>query len=357
MASNPSSKPRAKKRPRLSNESSNEPAGSPVETNSPPCWNREVAAAAQSASKVYPTLDTAGNPMLNLCSARAQISMTYLPPVRDLDWRRGKRNLNAEHQIRAALGQRLGMVALPGQECVQCIQGLGPFESCVVFHQPDHTKPMFAGACMNCSYRTQSMCSFRSPHAPNWVTQWRLRANNVNLPLPAGNVAQVVGPISERSHIGVPFPVDEGSVPSSTSTRSKQHGPEYSTKWYKTPLDNISLAQDINGMIAVREDLREIRARVAYDIKKLSKFAGDGGSEEETLEDDKPNPFYDSDSEHGDDDTSSVHARSENDGSEVGSVDVGSLGVGSVDLNSDVVDDVDDVDDIDSDMNTSDIDE
>lgn len=110
-------------------------------------------------------------------------------------------------------------------------------------------------------------------------------------------------------------------------------------------------------MIAVREDLREIRARVAYDTKKLSKFAGDGGSEEETLEDDEPNPFYDSDSEHVDDDTSSVHARSENDGSKVGSVDVGSLGVGSVDLNSDVVDDVDDVDDVDSDMNTSDIDE
>ncbi|KAJ5977138.1 hypothetical protein N7501_000480 [Penicillium viridicatum] len=354
MASNPSSKPRAKKRPRLSNESSNEPSGSPVETNSPPCWDPEVAAAAQTASKVYPTLDTAGNPMLNLCSTRARISMTYVPPVRDLDWRRGKKNLNARHQIRAALGQRLGMVALPGQECAQCRQGLGPFQSCVVFRQPDDMRSMFAGACMNCAYRAQSMCSFRPPYPPNRAVQ-RPHANNVDLPLPAGNVAQVVGPISERSHIGVPFPVDEGSVPSSTSTRSKQHGPEYSTKWYKTPLDNISLAKDINGIIAVREDLREIRVRVAYDIKKLSKFAGDGGSEEETLEDDEPNPFYDSDSEHGDDDTGSVHARSEDDGSEVGSVDVGSLGVGSVDLNSDV--DVDDVDDVGSDMNTSDIDE
>ncbi|KAJ5509421.1 hypothetical protein N7527_011564 [Penicillium freii] len=185
---------------------------------------------------------------------------------------------------------------------------------------------MFAGGCMNCAYRKQARCSFRPPYS---------RANNVDLPLPASNIIQVVGPISERTHINVPFPVDKGSVPSSTSTRSKQHGPEYSTKWYKTPLDNISLAQDINGMIAVCEDLH-------------------GGSEEETLEDDKPNPFYDSNSEHGDDDTSSLHARSENDGSEVGSVDVGSLGVGSVDLNSDVVDDVDDVD---SDVSTSDIDE
>lgn len=99
-------------------------------------------------------------------------------------------------------------------------------------------------------------------------------------------------------------------------------------------------------MIVVRKNLREIRARVTYDIKKLSRFARDSGSEE-TLEDDEPNPFYDSYSEHGDDDTGLVHARSENYGSEVDSVDV-ALGVGSIDLNSDVVD---------SDMNTSDIDE
>ncbi|CAI7586412.1 unnamed protein product [Penicillium viridicatum] len=65
MALNPSSKFRAKKRPRLSNEFSNEPSSSPVETNSPPCWDREVAAVAQTASK-----------------------------VRDLDWRCGEKNLN-----------------------------------------------------------------------------------------------------------------------------------------------------------------------------------------------------------------------------------------------------------------------
>lgn len=148
-----------------------------------------------------------------------------------------------------------------------------------------------------------------------------------------------------RGHIGVPSSVDAGSVPSSTSTRSKQHGPECSAKWYKTPLDDTSLAKDINGMIAVREDLREIRARVVYDIKKLSKFAGDGGSEEETLEDDEPpNPFYNSDSEHDDDDTGSAHAKPKSDESEIDSVDIGSLGDDSVNLNSDV--DSDDVDDV-----------
>ncbi|CAI7663636.1 unnamed protein product [Penicillium glandicola] len=135
--------------------------------------------------------------------------------------------------------------------------------------------------------------------------------------------------------------LNEGSA-SSTSTRSKQRGPMYSAKWYKTPLDDRSLAKDINGMIAVREDLRGIRDRVAYDIKKLSKFAGDGESEEETLEDNEPNPFYDSDFEYGGDDTSSAHTKSEHDESEVDSV--GSLDVGSVDLNSDDVDSVGDVD-------------
>ncbi|KAJ5696653.1 hypothetical protein N7536_007065 [Penicillium majusculum] len=299
MASNSSSKPRAKKRPRLSNESSNESPGSSLEPNSPPGWNREAVAAAQTASK--------------------------------------------NHQHRATLGQRLGMVALPGQECAHCIHGQG------------YLKPMLVGSCMNCSYSKQAKCSFRSSQPPNWFIQW-LGANNVNLTLLAGSVAQVVGPPPVRGHIGVPSSVDAGSVPSSTSTRSKQHGPEYSAKWYKTPLDDTSLAKDINGMIAAREDLREIRARVAYDIKKLSKFAGDGGSEEETLEDDEPpNPFYNSHSEHGDGDTGSAHARPKSDGSEVDSADIGSLGVGSVDLNSDV--DVDDVDDVDLDMDTSDIDE
>ncbi|KAJ5617796.1 hypothetical protein N7537_002910 [Penicillium hordei] len=208
---------------------------------------------------------------------------------------------------------------------------------------------------MNCSFSKQTRCSFPGPHPPNWIIQW-LRANEVDLALPAGSVARVAGPISVLAHAGVPFSVDEGSVPCSTSTRSKQHSPEYSTKWYKTPLDDRSLAKDINGIIVACKNLREIRVRVAYDIKKLSKFTGDGGSSEETLEDDQPNPFYDSDSEHGDDDTGSADARSENDGLEVNSVNF-ALGVGSVDLNSDVIDS-DNVDggDVDSDVDTSHID-
>ncbi|KAF7517195.1 hypothetical protein PCG10_001513 [Penicillium crustosum] len=130
-----------------------------------------------------------------------------------------------------------------------------------------------------------------------------------------------------------------GSVLSSTSTRSKQHSPEYSAIWYKTPSNDRSLANGINWMIAVREDLREIRARVAYDIKKLSQFSGDCGSEE-TLEDDEPpNLFHNSDSEHDGDDTGSAHAGPKSDGSEVGSIDLDS------DVDSDDVHDVDDVDD------------
>lgn len=136
-------------------------------------------------------------------------------------------------------------------------------------------------------------------------------------------------------------------VPSSTSTQSQQHGPTYSAKWYRTPLDDGSLANDTTGMIAVREDLREICARVEYDIKKLSKFAGDDGSDEEALEDNEPNPFYDSASEHGDNDTGSADARSENDESAVESGGVGTLGVGSVDLNSDIVDSDVDSDEVD----------
>ncbi|KAJ5964315.1 uncharacterized protein N7479_004191 [Penicillium vulpinum] len=96
-------------------------------------------------------------------------------------------------------------------------------------------------------------------------------------------------------------------------------------------LGDKSLAKDISGIIAVCEDLREIRARVAYDIKKLSKFTGDGGSKGETAQDNEPNLFYDSDFEYGHNDASLAHAPSEN----VDSVNFDSLSAGSVDLNSD----------------------
>ncbi|KGO76443.1 Protein of unknown function DUF3716 [Penicillium italicum] len=267
-----------------------------------------------------------------------------LPPVRDLDWRFGKKvHLTYEKKRRAALGQRSGKVALPGQECERCIRQRGPFNSCVVSQPQGLGAALFSGSCMNCAFTGSSnKCSFRGPGAPEWHIQW-IRANEISSSIQPYNFVDFEGPISMSAHTGVPFLVDEGSAPS-TPTRSKQHGPVYSAKWYRTPLDDRSLAKDTNGIIAVREDLRDVRARVAYDIKKLSKFAGDGGSEEETLEDDDPNPFYDSDSEPGDDDAGSTNARFENDGSEVGS-----LGVGSVDLNSDVVDSVVDSGDVDDD--------
>lgn len=64
-------------------------------------------------------------------------------------------------------------------------------------------------------------------------------------------------------------------------------------------MDDASLAKDTHGIIAVRGELRRIRDRVAYDIKKLSKFAGDGGSDAEN-DNDNPNPFYEEEDE-GDD--------------------------------------------------------
>ncbi|KAJ6190632.1 hypothetical protein N7519_000653 [Penicillium mononematosum] len=341
MASKSSSKPPAKKRPRLSNEPSNEVSGSSVETNSPPRWDPAAEAVAQTASETHPTLDTAGNPMLKFCTATTELRIISLPPIRDLDWRCGYKNhLTTQKRRRAALGQRFGTAALPGQGCARCVRERRAFESCVVMHPQGSGRALFTGACMNCAFDYQpTECSFRGLNPPKWIIEW-IRANNGILP--QGSFAQVVGRLSVPAHPG---------VPSSTSTQSQQHGPTYSAKWYRTPLDDGSLASDITGMITIREDLREVRARVEYDIKKLSKFAGDDGSDEEALEDNEPNPFYDSASEHGDDDTGSADARSENDESEVESGGVGSLGVGSVDLNSDVVDsDVDGGDDVDGDV-------
>ncbi|CAG7964112.1 unnamed protein product [Penicillium nalgiovense] len=244
-------------------------------------------------SIAHPTLDTAGNLMLNLCTASTEFEIISLPPIRDLDWRCGNKNhLTTQHRRRAALGQRFGTAALPGQGCARCERGRGAFESCVVMHPQGFGRALYTGACMNCAFAYQpTQCSFRAFNPPKWIIELT-RANNRTVP--QGSVAQVAGSIPVPAHPG---------IPSSTSTQSQQHGPTYSAKWYRTPLDDGSLASDTTGMIAVREDLREIRARVEYDIKKLSKFAGDDGSDEEALEDNEPNPFYNSASEHGDDDT------------------------------------------------------
>ncbi|KAJ5244210.1 hypothetical protein N7489_004306 [Penicillium chrysogenum] len=330
MASNPSSKRPAKKRPRLSNE-----PGSSVETNSPPRWDPTVEAMAQTAST--------RNPMLNLCTTPIELQILSLAPVRDLDWRLADEgNLASQNRRRAALCQRYGKAALPGQGRARCERGRGAFKSCVVMDLGMFRRALFAGACMNCVFAYQQPeCSFRGPNPPKWIIEW-IHANN-QARGQGSSVAQIAGPMSVPAHLG---------VPSSTSTQSQQHGPAYSAKWYRTPLDDGSLANDTTGMIAVREDLRKIHARVEYDIKKLSKFAGDDGSDEEALEDNQPNPFYDSPSEHGHNDTGSADARSENDESAVESGGVGSLGVGSVDLNSDVV-----ASDVDSDVDSDEVDE
>jgi hypothetical protein len=105
---------------------------------------------------------------------------------------------------------------------------------------------------------------------------------------------------------------------SPSSGQPKKAGPSYSHTWYRTPLDNAELAKDHDGIIATRQDLRVIRARVEYGIKKLSKFAGDGGSENGMLKDDEINPFCKPASEVSDIATDDVD-----------SVDVGTLDLGS----------------------------
>lgn len=69
--------------------------------------------------------------MLNVCISQTESLIIYSsPPIRDLDWLDGaKQHLNWEYKRRAALGQRSGTAALPGQECLHCATGtVGPFE-------------------------------------------------------------------------------------------------------------------------------------------------------------------------------------------------------------------------------------
>ncbi|KAJ5498084.1 hypothetical protein N7453_007135 [Penicillium expansum] len=288
------------KRPRLSDESSNESSGPSVETNLTLHWDPIAVAATQTASQTFPTLDTSGNPMLNLCNNGIDRLIATSPPVRNLNWRRGSRgHLTSERKRRAALGQRSAFGAL-----------------------------MFQNGTSSGFVRTICLCN------ASLILLIKLQ----DLPLYLLILAFL--PRSMKYWLLL-----LQLNPSSMVLCTLPNGTE-------PPLDDGSLAKDINGMIAVREDLREVRTRVAYDIKKLSKFTGDGGSEEEeTLENDEPNPFYKSGSELGDDDTGSAHAGSENDGSEVGS-----LGVGSVDLDSDVVDSVVGSNDVASVVDSNDVD-
>jgi hypothetical protein len=56
-------------------------------------------------------------------------------------------------------------------------------------------------------------------------------------------------------------------------------------------LEVTSKTLSATEVLDVREDLRRVHARVAYDIRKLSELAGDDGLEE-MVEYDKSTPFY-----------------------------------------------------------------
>lgn len=197
---------------------------------------------------------------------------------------------------------------------------------------------------MNCVFaRAPVLCNNRTLiDTPNRWTEW-VRTNSLN-----GPVSHPSNGVEVESHLSVPV---ENGLPHSFSNIPKQHGRTYSTKWYKTPLGDKLLAKSPSGILTLRADLRRIRARVAYDIKKLSRFAGDSGSvkeseeeSDECVEDDDPNPFYDTDT--GDDGVESnivaskvkSDADTDGSGSDIDSVDVDSDGdsVGSNEVDSEI---------------------
>lgn len=174
-------------------------------------------------------------------------------------------------RMKAALGQRSGMEAPPGQQCFHCHQGKGPFASCVVhlgIHSSGSAAALGSGVCMCCLFSGFYQCCLRyNPNPANWYIEYFSELPNAR-GMPFQNLMALDKPAPATKAItAVPRKSTSSSL---SSTQSKKGGISYSETRYNTPLDNAALAKNPDGIVAVCEDLRVIRARVEYDIKKLS---------------------------------------------------------------------------------------
>lgn len=131
---------------------------------------------APSLAEYHLTRD--GNPEASLArTADERAALARLTPATpNVDWRLGVdgtpqyRDVSKSYKLLAAVGQRLGRTAPPGEECTDCQKGRGPFASCRVAHTAD--KAISKGACMNCHAGGSGVhCSLRVDQA-SWVQDY-----------------------------------------------------------------------------------------------------------------------------------------------------------------------------------------
>ncbi|CAI7602942.1 unnamed protein product [Penicillium bialowiezense] len=281
------------------------------------------------SGKVRRGLDPFGNPDISFCTTNTQRALANFTPVRNVEWLRPPpsvlthNHVYSRRKFTSVLGQRSDMRVPTGKECTTCIQRPGPLKGCVIHNGITATPtglPMGRGACMNCIFRGDGhFCSLRSPESckdlwytqylfPKFLNQRRATQNGKLIELSPGNQAT----LSLNQHTN--------------------KGPSYPEKWYQTPLDNAALAKKPDEMRLVLKELRRVRARIEWDIRKLSRFVGSDDVEGKGLG--NPNAFH----EAGSVDDSITPA----DGN---SVEIGTLAIDSPGWNSSGHDfDGDDVD-------------
>jgi hypothetical protein len=104
-------------------------------------------------------LDADDNPLSDLFTTKLDQDLLALGVERDTDWRKEAKGCRGSQQLRAALVQRVGEIAPPGEACDSCGKGFGPFDSCVVAVAGKN--PVFGGSCGNCAFNAGGVrCSF-----------------------------------------------------------------------------------------------------------------------------------------------------------------------------------------------------
>lgn len=214
--------------------------------------------------------------------------------------------------FRAICGQRFGAVAPPGEECTNCRDGHGPFETCRIACLPEAPSPngkkvipakaLFAGSCMGCGLTgAGNKCSLRDPPEPKWVREYFVKeipehevSIDLSRKLPLSPSPSTHGQEKKRQKLQTP--ASEPPSPrmtnttetpqqsailspttqrvSSTFTSNSQGEVKFlpsSGPRYTSPLNETGVFQNLQSLDRVLSEARLASERAAFDVRLLAR--------------------------------------------------------------------------------------
>lgn len=193
-----------------------------------------------------------------------------LEPVRNVDWIDPVQAVSqlaympkGSTRLIATLGQRSGMQAPKKGECIRCLQGKGPFLTCVVNN--GRFMGTGKGPCMNCWYtsKIKTDCSHCLTEWPvdSWYNQY-FAGNLHTVPRLLG--LTVSQPSASDNLTSIPQ-----SKSSSSSVQSENRAIVSSEARDKSPPDQTTPEKQPSNMRNAHKELRMIQNRIEDDFKKL----------------------------------------------------------------------------------------